>query len=144
MGNLEFIPIDSVHKVGDTVDGVQNHCKHKGTRTYTHIPIHTLQSMVLDFGRKPEYPEEIPKAQGERVHCTHTGWRFESNPQPWTPNQSNILTTKPDNSHFSYLWIFGLLVFTIKRPHLHASHSSHFYQDVAITPSGIKRESKSA
>ncbi|KAK3535571.1 hypothetical protein QTP70_016839 [Hemibagrus guttatus] len=39
--------------------------------------------MSLDRGRKPEYPEETPKARGEHANSTHTWQRRESNTQPW-------------------------------------------------------------
>ncbi|KAK3565929.1 hypothetical protein QTP86_021446, partial [Hemibagrus guttatus] len=35
------------------------------------MPIN-LQCMSLDWGRKPEYPEETPEAQGEHANSTHT------------------------------------------------------------------------
>ncbi|KAK3557915.1 hypothetical protein QTP86_003311 [Hemibagrus guttatus] len=35
------------------------------------MPIN-LQCMSLDWGRKPEYPEETPKARGEHANSTHT------------------------------------------------------------------------
>ncbi|KAK3539041.1 hypothetical protein QTP86_023628, partial [Hemibagrus guttatus] len=57
------------------------------------IPIN-LQCMSLDWGRKPEYPEETPEAQGEHANSTHTRQRRESNPQPWRC-ETNVLTTKP-------------------------------------------------
>ncbi|KAK3524310.1 hypothetical protein QTP70_027867, partial [Hemibagrus guttatus] len=55
----------------------------QGTHTlsFTHAITHTtdnlempvnLQCMSLDRGRKPEYPEETPKAQGEHANSTHT------------------------------------------------------------------------
>ncbi|KAF4081799.1 hypothetical protein AMELA_G00165290 [Ameiurus melas] len=48
--------------------------------------------MSLDWGRKPEYPEETPTARGEHANSTHTWpWR-ESNPGPWRC-EANVLTT---------------------------------------------------
>ncbi|KAK3540044.1 hypothetical protein QTP70_023818 [Hemibagrus guttatus] len=57
------------------------------------MPIN-LQCMFLDWGRKPEHPEETPEARGEHANSTHTWWRWESNPQPWRC-EANVLTTKP-------------------------------------------------
>ncbi|KAK3557571.1 hypothetical protein QTP70_030499 [Hemibagrus guttatus] len=54
------------------------------------MPIN-LQCMSLDWGRKPEYPEETPEARGEHANSTHTWWRRESNPQPWRC-EANVLT----------------------------------------------------
>ncbi|KAK3564612.1 hypothetical protein QTP86_023757 [Hemibagrus guttatus] len=56
------------------------------------MPIN-LQCMSLDWGRKPEYPEE-PLRHGENMQTPHTRWRRESNPQPWRC-EANVLTTKP-------------------------------------------------
>ncbi|KAK3526441.1 hypothetical protein QTP70_025474 [Hemibagrus guttatus] len=67
----------------------------QGTHTLssTHAITHTtdnlemtinLQCMSLDRGRKPEYPEETPKAWGEHANSTHTWRRRASNPQPWS------------------------------------------------------------
>ncbi|KAK3534223.1 hypothetical protein QTP86_007022 [Hemibagrus guttatus] len=63
-------------KAGYTLDGVPTH-----RRAHTHSHSHTtdklempinLQCMSLDWGRKPEYPEETPKARGEHANSTHT------------------------------------------------------------------------
>ncbi|KAK3533818.1 hypothetical protein QTP70_031074, partial [Hemibagrus guttatus] len=35
------------------------------------MPIN-LPCMSLDWGRKPEYPEETPEARGEHANSTHT------------------------------------------------------------------------
>ncbi|KAK3524842.1 hypothetical protein QTP86_007580 [Hemibagrus guttatus] len=67
----------------------------QGTHTTDNLemPI-SLQCMSLDWGRKPEYPEESPEARGEHANSTHTWQRQESNPQPWR-GEANVLTTKP-------------------------------------------------
>ncbi|XP_053488618.1 enolase 4 isoform X5 [Ictalurus furcatus] len=54
----------------------------------------TLPCMSLDWGRKPEYPEETPIARGEHANSTHTEQRWESKPRPWRC-EANVLTTKP-------------------------------------------------
>ncbi|KAK3553823.1 hypothetical protein QTP70_012209 [Hemibagrus guttatus] len=46
-------------------------------------------------GRKLEYPEETPEAQGEHANSTHTQRRRESNPQPWrAPVEIGLLLVK--------------------------------------------------
>ncbi|XP_053541050.1 uroporphyrinogen-III synthase isoform X2 [Ictalurus punctatus] len=75
----------------------------QGTITYTHTHTHSyttdtldtpvsLPCMCLDWGRKPEYPEETPAARGEHANSTHTGPRWESTPRPWRC-EANALTT---------------------------------------------------
>ncbi|KAK3535867.1 hypothetical protein QTP70_021162, partial [Hemibagrus guttatus] len=44
---------------------------HSRTMDNLEMPIN-LQCMSLDRGRKPEYPEETPEAQGEHANSTHT------------------------------------------------------------------------
>ncbi|KAK3529003.1 hypothetical protein QTP70_014397, partial [Hemibagrus guttatus] len=89
-------------KAGYTLDVVPTHRRahtHSHSLTQSHItdnlemPIN-LPCMSLDWGRKPEYPEETPKARGEHANSTHTWRRQESNPQPWR-YEANVLTTKP-------------------------------------------------
>ncbi|KAK3564329.1 hypothetical protein QTP86_014285, partial [Hemibagrus guttatus] len=77
-GNLEPIPIDYGHKAGYTLDRVP---VYRRAQSHTHTS-HTLacyrqfrdaiQCMSLDWGRKPEYPEETPEAQEEHANSTHT------------------------------------------------------------------------
>ncbi|KAK3525357.1 hypothetical protein QTP86_031087 [Hemibagrus guttatus] len=55
---------------------------HSHTTDNLEMPIN-LQCMSLDWGRKPEYPEETPEARGEHANSTHTWGRWDSNPQPW-------------------------------------------------------------
>lgn len=44
------------------------------TVTITHTPINqNLHCMSLNCWRKPEYPGETPKAQGEHANCKHSG-----------------------------------------------------------------------
>ena len=59
------------------------------TYTFTHPFIHyghfgqanqTTVHMSLDWGRKPEYPEETPAARGEHANSAHTGPRWELKP----------------------------------------------------------------
>ncbi|MCI4387287.1 hypothetical protein PGIGA_G00072430 [Pangasianodon gigas] len=38
--------------------------------------------MFWDWGRKPENPEETPKARGEHASSAHAGQRRDSSPQP--------------------------------------------------------------
>ncbi|KAK3568889.1 hypothetical protein QTP86_019582, partial [Hemibagrus guttatus] len=65
-------------KAGYTLDGVPTHHRahtHSHSLTQSHttdnleMPIN-LPRMSLDWGRKPEYPEETPKA--EHANSTHT------------------------------------------------------------------------
>ncbi|KAK3562423.1 hypothetical protein QTP86_034065, partial [Hemibagrus guttatus] len=67
-------------KAGYTLDGVPTHHSahthsHSLTQSYTtdnlEMPIN-LPCMSLDWGRKPEYPEETPEARGEHANSTHT------------------------------------------------------------------------
>ncbi|KAK3523181.1 hypothetical protein QTP86_021717 [Hemibagrus guttatus] len=67
-------------KAGYTLDRVPTHCRahtHSHALTQSHttdnleMPIN-LQCMSLDWGRKPEYPEETPKARGEHANSTRT------------------------------------------------------------------------
>ncbi|KAK3570620.1 hypothetical protein QTP86_023815, partial [Hemibagrus guttatus] len=47
----------------------------QGTHSHTtdnlEMPIN-LPCLSLDWGRKPEHPEETPKARGEHANSTHT------------------------------------------------------------------------
>ncbi|XP_053537974.1 catechol O-methyltransferase isoform X2 [Ictalurus punctatus] len=79
------------YKAGYTLDRVPVHRRaHSHTHSHTHsyttdtldTPI-SLPCMCLDWGRKPEYPEETPAARGEHTNSAHTGPRWESNPRPW-------------------------------------------------------------
>ncbi|KAF4077238.1 hypothetical protein AMELA_G00205710 [Ameiurus melas] len=87
-GNLEPIAGSIGHKAGYTLDRVPIHC-----RTQSHAHSHThlyatdtldmsiiLPCMSLDWGRKPEYPEETPAARGGHANSAHTGPRWELNP----------------------------------------------------------------
>ncbi|KAK3573585.1 hypothetical protein QTP86_028799 [Hemibagrus guttatus] len=57
-------------------------CQPIAGHTHTHSLIHShthnlempinLPCMSLDWGRKPEYPEETPEARGEHANSTHT------------------------------------------------------------------------
>ncbi|KAK3553940.1 hypothetical protein QTP70_015331, partial [Hemibagrus guttatus] len=76
----------------------------QGTHTHTLMQSHTtdnlempinLPRMSLDWGRKPEHPEETPEARGN-MQTPHTRRRRESNPQPWRC-EANVLTT----NHYS-------------------------------------------
>ncbi|KAK3565899.1 hypothetical protein QTP86_020310, partial [Hemibagrus guttatus] len=66
-------------KAGYTLDGVPTHRRahthsHSLTQSHTTDNLETpinLQCMSLDRGRKPEYPEETPEAQGEHAYSTH-------------------------------------------------------------------------
>ncbi|KAK3533789.1 hypothetical protein QTP70_027348, partial [Hemibagrus guttatus] len=67
-------------KAGYTLDRVRTH-RRAHTLSYSLTQSHTtdnlempinLQCMSLDRGRKPEYPEETPKARGEHANSTHT------------------------------------------------------------------------
>ncbi|KAF4078686.1 hypothetical protein AMELA_G00201870, partial [Ameiurus melas] len=51
--------------------GCQSIAGHNHTHPHTTDTI-SLQCMSLDWGRKPKYPEETPKAQGEHADSTHT------------------------------------------------------------------------
>ncbi|KAF4087434.1 hypothetical protein AMELA_G00095540 [Ameiurus melas] len=75
-GNLEPIP-GSIGRNG----GVHPASPSQGTITYTHPFIHygqftnlpiNLPCMSLDYGRKPEYPEETPAARGKHANSAHT------------------------------------------------------------------------
>ncbi|KAK3568936.1 hypothetical protein QTP86_020637 [Hemibagrus guttatus] len=44
---------------------------HSHTTDNLEMPIN-LQRMSLDWGKKPEYPEETPEAWGEHANSTHT------------------------------------------------------------------------
>ncbi|XP_053468215.1 uncharacterized protein LOC128600070 isoform X2 [Ictalurus furcatus] len=101
MGNLEPIPGSIGHKARFTLDRVpiqhraQSHT-HSHTHSYTtdtlDMPV-SLPCMSLDWGRKPEYPEETTAARGEHAN-SHTEPRWESNPRPWRC-EASVLTTKP-------------------------------------------------
>ncbi|KAK3542057.1 hypothetical protein QTP86_011358 [Hemibagrus guttatus] len=52
-------------KAGYTLDRVPH------TTDNLEMPIN-LPYMTLDWGRKPEYPEETPEARGEHANSTHT------------------------------------------------------------------------
>ncbi|KAK3548716.1 hypothetical protein QTP70_017267, partial [Hemibagrus guttatus] len=71
-------------KAGYTLDSVPTHHRaHTHTHTHSHsltqshttdnleMPIN-LPCMSLNWGRKPEYPEETPEARGEHANSTHT------------------------------------------------------------------------
>ncbi|KAK3551379.1 hypothetical protein QTP70_016643 [Hemibagrus guttatus] len=68
---------------------------HSLTQSHTtdnlEMPIN-LPCMSLDWGRKPEYPEETPGALGEHANSTYTWRRRGSNPQPWRC-EANVLAT---------------------------------------------------
>ncbi|KAK3537962.1 hypothetical protein QTP70_024796 [Hemibagrus guttatus] len=93
-------------KAGYTLDGVPTHRRahtHSHSLTQSHtmdnleMPIN-LQCMSLDRGRKTEYPEKTPEAQGQHANSTHTHThtrqRQESNLQR-RRCEANVLTTKP-------------------------------------------------
>ncbi|KAK3561890.1 hypothetical protein QTP86_017449, partial [Hemibagrus guttatus] len=71
----------------------------QGPHTHSHNP-HNLEMpnnlphKSLDWGRKLEYPEETPEAQGGTCKLHTYGRGRESNPQPWRC-EANMLTTKP-------------------------------------------------
>ncbi|XP_053489801.1 EEF1A lysine methyltransferase 2 isoform X1 [Ictalurus furcatus] len=71
------------------------------------MPI-SLEHISLDWGRKPEYPEEPPEAQGEHANSARTGRRQELNPQPqsWDNTYSRELQTYRDIGDVGEIW-FG-------------------------------------
>ncbi|MCI4376712.1 hypothetical protein PGIGA_G00191540 [Pangasianodon gigas] len=50
--------------------------------------------MSLDWGRKPEYPEETPEGQGEHANSTHTGQRSGNPRRP--PHSGSQLSSQLD------------------------------------------------
>ncbi|KAK3544517.1 hypothetical protein QTP86_014096 [Hemibagrus guttatus] len=58
------------------------------------MPIN-LPCMSLDWGRKPEYPEETPEARGEHANSTQTWRRRESNPL----EENNLAGVKHQNTY---------------------------------------------
>ncbi|KAK3520706.1 hypothetical protein QTP70_030582, partial [Hemibagrus guttatus] len=90
-GHGEPVPISGVIGHQGRIHPGRSANPSQGTHTlsFTHAITHygqfrdaNLQCMSLDWGRKPEYPEETPEAWGEHANSTHTR-RRESNPQPW-------------------------------------------------------------
>ncbi|KAF4073907.1 hypothetical protein AMELA_G00248550 [Ameiurus melas] len=78
---------------------------------FTNLPIN-LPCMSLDWGRKPEYPEETCKL--------HTRPRWESNPGPWRC-EAHVLTTRQCDIHedmFCHGWCGRTQVACIEPQHL--------------------------
>ncbi|KAK3559525.1 hypothetical protein QTP86_013704 [Hemibagrus guttatus] len=81
-GHGEPVPISGVIGHQGRIHPGQSANPSQGTHTlsFTHAITHygqfkmpiNLQCMSLDWGRKPEYPEETPEARGEHANSTHT------------------------------------------------------------------------
>ncbi|KAK3548987.1 hypothetical protein QTP70_024814, partial [Hemibagrus guttatus] len=79
----EPVPISGVIGHQGRIHPGQSANPSQGTYTHSHsltqshttdnleMPIN-LQCISLDWGRKPEYPEETPEARGEHANSTHT------------------------------------------------------------------------
>ncbi|KAK3546057.1 hypothetical protein QTP70_019980, partial [Hemibagrus guttatus] len=81
-GSLCLSQVSLGIKAGYTLDGVPTHRRvHTHTTDNLEMPIN-LPRVSLDWGRKLEYPEETPEAQGEHANSTHGGGRNRT-PQPW-------------------------------------------------------------
>ncbi|KAK3547783.1 hypothetical protein QTP86_029933 [Hemibagrus guttatus] len=97
-GHREPVPISGVIGHQGRIHPGRSANPSQGTHTHSHttdnleMPIN-LECMSLDQGRKPEYPEETPEAQGEHANSTHTA-EAGIKPQPWKC-EANVLTTKP-------------------------------------------------
>ncbi|KAK3569359.1 hypothetical protein QTP86_026785, partial [Hemibagrus guttatus] len=82
-GHGEPVPISGVIGHQGRIHPGRSANPSQGTHTHSHsltqshttdnleMPIN-LQRMFLDQGRKPEHPEETPKARGEHANSTHT------------------------------------------------------------------------
>ncbi|KAK3564611.1 hypothetical protein QTP86_023758, partial [Hemibagrus guttatus] len=77
-GSREPVPISGVIGHQGKIHPGRSANPSQGTHTYSLIHSHNLempinlQCMSLDWGRKPEHPEETPKARGEHANSTHT------------------------------------------------------------------------
>ncbi|KAK3570988.1 hypothetical protein QTP86_033196 [Hemibagrus guttatus] len=77
-------------KAGYTLDGVSTHRRahtHSHSLTQSHTTDNlemtiNLPRMSLDWGRKPEYPEETPEAWREHANSTHTAEAGIEPPNP--------------------------------------------------------------
>ncbi|KAK3549368.1 hypothetical protein QTP70_035067, partial [Hemibagrus guttatus] len=76
-GHGEPVPISGVIGHQGRIHPGRSANPSQGTLILSHntdnleMPIN-LQCISLDWGRKPEYPEETPEARGEHANSTHT------------------------------------------------------------------------
>lgn len=68
--HMESIPGDLGNKAGKTMHMMPAYCAHTDTVNSIEMPV-MLQHMCLDCGRKSNYEEETPGAQGEHGNSTH-------------------------------------------------------------------------
>lgn len=73
--------------------------------------------MFLGGGRKPEYPEENPEAQGGHANSTQMGQKQESNPQPQR-SEANMPNTKPPCPPFELFLNYFIHLCRLKASHL--------------------------
>lgn len=95
MRNHKSIPDYSEYKAGDTLDHF-HHRAQSHIHSYTHshnleMP-NSLQHISLDWGRKPEFPEDTSDAQRKQAKSIDTGWRWDSNAKSWRC-EANVVTT---------------------------------------------------
>ncbi|KAK3542796.1 hypothetical protein QTP70_002997 [Hemibagrus guttatus] len=101
MGSLCLSQASLGIKAGYTLDGVPTHRRahtHSHSLTQSHttdnleMPIN-LQCMSLDWGRKPEYPEEAPEAWGKHANSTHMA---EAGIEPPTCHNTLLMLMKTE------------------------------------------------
>ncbi|KAK3543507.1 hypothetical protein QTP70_023222, partial [Hemibagrus guttatus] len=81
-GHGEPVPISGIIGHQGRIHPEQSANPSQGTHTHSQFRYASnLQCMSLNRGRKPEYPEETPKARGEHANSTH---RAEAGIKPLT------------------------------------------------------------
>ncbi|KAK3572389.1 hypothetical protein QTP86_032684 [Hemibagrus guttatus] len=90
---IEPVPISGVIGYQGRIHPGQSANPSQGTHTHSHslttdnleIPIN-IPRMLLDWGRKPEYPEETPEAQGRTCKFHTHGGGGNRTPNPGDGN----------------------------------------------------------